>query len=294
MQVVRWLSKMMKKGMKGLWLGLKVIVQLIGVFAFTVFCTIINFQILCFFSAFDLKAFYPMVPSCLGESNTYALVVDETISQQPLIMGEFQRPNLETTSDPLARYLFQDLKLPTEEVIEDQTDKIELIQSLFPFQTLDSVAPYVEIIQQLPKELLELMVRDELYFIVSNYSPKKIGENKQLLGYYASKGNRIILYDSPNTPTAVIHEIGHWVESYLEHHIDFFYAKRIGNEMMAELESLNLPTFLLSYAKTDIHEFFAVSFEVYFYHYEWVKSQAPTMFEYFSYYMIELLKTYDN
>ena len=31
-----------------------------------------------------------------------------------------------------------------------------------------------------------------------------------------------------------------------------------------------------------------------FYHYEWMKSQAPVMFEYLIYYMIELLKTYEN
>lgn len=151
--------------MKRARVGLKMITEWIALLIFTVSCILISFHLLRSFFTFHLGTFFPMTPASVGESSVYPLVIDETISQKLFIANEFQTPTLETTSDSLARYLFQDFNLPVEVSSDHQQEKQNLIETLFPFQTLDSVAPYVEVIQQLPKELLELMVRDELYFI---------------------------------------------------------------------------------------------------------------------------------
>ena len=72
------------------------------------------------------------------------------------------------------------------------------------------------------------------------------------------------LLNSDAVSTALIHKIGHWLESYIKRHFDFYYHQRLTDQMRSELTHLGLPEYLLTYAQSNLHEFFAVSFEIFF------------------------------
>ncbi len=108
------------------------------------------------------------------------------------------------------------------------------------------------------------MVQDELYFLLSDYPPPKAGDNTIVLAKYHWKHSRITLFNSDAVSTALIHEIGHWLESYIKRHFDFYYHQRLTDQMRSELTHLGLPEYLLTYAQSNPHEFFAVSFEIFF------------------------------
>lgn len=270
------------------YLVVKFILKLTASIVLLGLCTFLSLNALLFLISYKVTAFFPIIPRHIGSEAVGGYEIDQEILNYPLAVGNFQIPDYDKTKDSLARYLFQDFKLEKDQQQTLMKEKEALISNLFPYQKLNNVRPYVQILSVLPIGLLELMVADELYFIVSDYPPTDVGDNKRLVAYYEHDENRIVLF-SGDTQTSLIHELGHWIGDYIRRHIDFYYTFRIEEEMIAEIYELGLPDNLIDYSKTTTNEFFAVSFQSYMYHYELVKSKAPITFEYFSYYLSKIL-----
>ena len=264
--------------------------ELISFLTITGLSVVVTITLVSTFLTYEVQAFLHSTPQNFGEQS---LIQEDTLLSKteltPLKLWTVQLPNLETSHDSLATFLFSDFLLESNPDSARERIKKDLILKLFPFNTWDSIQPLVTDLIRLPIELLQLMVNDELYFILSEHGAVPNQADTISSAYYQWKHNRIVLYNHSSAGNAIIHEIGHWLESYIRHHIDYFYDHRITETMRSELEQVGLPDYLVDYSKTDDHEFFAVSFECFFYHYDLFKQKAPVTFSYLYHYLSAVL-----
>lgn len=256
--------------------------------------SLVGVKVALWLANYEVNAIFASTPSHIGEQSVQTLTWDEEMARKPLIIGNYHLPIYDESELSLTTYLFKDFEFESSQIDELIERKRKWLEKLFPYQQLSNVEPCIKVLTLLPIELLEIMVKDKLYFIVSDYEPIWIDTNDKMTGYYESKENRIVLFEGESGPKSVIHELAHWIESYLKRNVDVFHTWRMSEKMIAEIDNLGLSASALAYSKTTINEFFAVSFEVFMYHHELMKSKAPITYEYFEYYLTKLLKTYPD
>lgn len=207
-------------------------------------------------------------------------------------------PSIDTLNHPLLEQVFDYVKTEDEALLQEQ--KQELIDSLLEInESADYIvhsSVYRFFIKFLPLDLLQLMEKDGLRFILSDSSPKSAEnshlseENWMTLAYYQPQSNQIVFSNHLNAPEAIFHEIGHWFEFYIKKNIDYFCLSRMSEQMIHELQNLGLAPNYLEHVSQDKHEAFATFFECLFTNYESFYRVAPIAHDYLLYYLDETFK----
>lgn len=235
------------------------------------------------------EVFWPDTPKKIGVmANTYQSEDNSIFIETDYIPGKIIFPYSSLNDGELTKMFFS--PYDADEKINEMrvSEKYRLLMELFPFNSEDSMESYQEIFSFIPNKLLHLMKNDGLEIILSELPPA-IDDSGITTGYYERSKNRIIVYRSKYQTTTLVHELGHWIESYIKRNLDFYVLNRITDIMLNEIDTLGLNEFNTNYAKSDNFEVFATLFEFFIHDYEKLKTNAPVSHEYMTYYLEKLL-----
>lgn len=245
--------------------------------------------------SFGLKAtaILPTTPINIGVKNInkYCVLDEETLNRQ----HDYERfivPYNYLEKDDLAKKIYNGLDKRVqkeEEYLEELEKKKEMLNLMTVGVNVDRINELVDFLSFLPIELISKMYEDNLEFIFSGDNPTKVNDDQYRVAYYNRNTNKIVFSTFDNFEKTAIHEIGHWLESYIVKNIDAYYLKRISEEMKNELKNLQISDYLYEYAMSNPSETFAILFEVFIYDYEKFMFKAPIAYEYFSYYLTQIL-----
>ena len=227
-----------------------------------------------------IGALFPEVPKEIGKETS--LKTSERL-EKAYHNGEILIPYDYLSENELLGLFFTE----TDEGVTDE--KYQLLSDLIPYDSNEKIAKCMEAFQLIPNELLLLMKEDELEITLADVGSVAMGGGMMTTGTYRRAENRIIIYNSNYMVSTVIHEVGHWIESYLKRNVDYHVLERMSDEMREEFKFLGLDSFGEEYATSDKYEMFATIFEHYILDYEKLRMNAPISHDYMTYYLERLL-----